>query len=496
MKKQRLISALLILAMLASSASLFSCSESTENSDPVAEETAATPSAEEETVAETEAPKDSLEARLDVSDELPDKQFDGRTFAIIAEDQYEEFYISEELIGEAINDAVYARNLAVTERFDVKLDSVFHAEGNLAAQAKLAVNAGDDAYQLVTGHIIYLGQSVKDGYMYNLNKIPHLNFDQPWWSDSTVEDLTYNGKTYLGIGDMLVSAVASTCCMLFNKNLAEAYGIPEMYDVVREGAWTIDKLYELSEGIYADTNGNGERDEEDTWAFATESKDAVNAYLWAFGKKIMTTGDDGKLTMDGFYDEKYVDIVEKLYDLFIDSGLTYTNTTNWGIGRDTFLLGNTLFANVYVSQTLALRDSEIEYGVIPYPKWDEAQTEYATNVVGGHEGLAVLTSIKDPEFVGIVTEALCAESWKQVIPAYYDTTIKYKGARDEESIAMLDLIMDSRIFDFGYVYGGWGCAFWLQYCMEQQTKDIASMHKSKIKAIEKQTEKLFEYFAE
>ena len=86
MKKQRLISLLLALTMLASSAALLSCSSGTENADDAAAVNTDAPSAGEEVAAETEPQKDSLEARMDVSDELPGKTFDGRTFAIIGDD--------------------------------------------------------------------------------------------------------------------------------------------------------------------------------------------------------------------------------------------------------------------------------------------------------------------------------------------------------------------------------------------------------------------------
>ncbi|MBO5649185.1 MAG: hypothetical protein J6S76_04665, partial [Clostridia bacterium] len=39
-------------------------------------------------------------------------------------------------------------------------------------------------------------------------------------------------------------------------------------------------------------------------------------------------------------------------------------------------------------------------------------------------------------------------------PAYYDVALKVKGARDEESIKMLDMIKESCVFDFGFIYDG------------------------------------------
>ena len=61
---------------------------------------------------------------------------------------------------------------------------------------------------------------------------------------------------------------------------------------------------------------------------------------------------------------------------------------------------------------------------------------------------------------------------------------------------MLDNIVQSRVFDFGYVYGGWGCVFWIQYMMEQKSKDITSYYEKNFASYEKTMEKVFKAFDE
>ena len=46
--------------------------------------------------------------------------------------------------------------------------------------------------------------------------------------------------------------------------------------------------------------------------------------------------------------------------------------------------------------------------------------------------------------IGMITEALNAYSREYVIPAIYEVTLKTKTSRDERSVEMLDLILDSR----------------------------------------------------
>lgn len=456
------------------------------------EETTTDTTADTTAVAETET--DSLEARAAVSDGLPDADFEGRTFAIIGDDGFD-FILADELTGEVVNDAIFARNHAVCDRFNVKLDSVVYDENKITEQAKNVVLAGDDSFQMVSGHIILLGMAAVNDIMYNWYDLPHIDFSKPWWSPSTEEDLRYKDKAFIAIGDFALSALTQTYCMFYNKELAKSYNLPDMYEVVSNGEWTFDKMYEMCDGVYVDLDGDGTRSEDDRYALATNCKSAANAYLWAFGKKIATQQPDHTYKLD-YYDEKLVSIVERLYNLYYETDYVHFDPNShhyisW------FENGNALFANGLIEMAVNnLREAEFDYGIIPYPKWDTEQENYYTSVDGGHEGLAILKSISDPEFVGTISEALCAESWKRVVPAYYDVALKFKGTRDERSIEMLDAIVQSRVFDFGYVYGGWGCVFWIQYMMEQKSKDITSYYEKNFSSYEKTMEKVFKAFDE
>nr|MBQ4318130.1 hypothetical protein [Clostridia bacterium] len=45
------------------------------------------------------------------------------------------------------------------------------------------------------------------------------------------------------------------------------------------------------------------------------------------------------------------------------------------------------------------------------------------------------------------------DSYNDVLPIYRDSTLSQKGLRDEESIEMLNIIIDGRITELGKVYG-------------------------------------------
>ena len=118
-------------------------------------------------------------------------------------------------------------------------------------------------------------------------------------------------------------------------------------------------------------------------------------------------------------------------------------------------------------------------------------------VDGGHAAEAVPLTVSDVERTSIILEALNAETYKTVVPAYYEIALKVKYARDNESVEMMDMIMESRIFDFGYVYDNWnGASFWLENLVASKKPDFESYYAKNEKKIMKYYQKVFDLFDE
>ena len=110
--------------------------------------------------------------------------------------------------------------------------------------------------------------------------------------------------------------------------------------------------------------------------------------------------------------------------------------------------------------------------------------------------------IADVEFVGTITEAMAAESYKQVIPAFYETALLTKFTRDNESQEMIELILSNVKFDFGNIYthiiagGGSGPGHLLRLCILNKNKDFASVYASNEAKFQSNLDKLIEKFIE
>ena len=490
MKKTR-IAAFLLAALTLIPAVMTSC-----GGDAPANDTQAV---NENTEAVTDAvtePADPLEARKLVDDGVETKDYNGAPFRIVTSDGQTGYYYVEAETGEVVDDALFRRNSRVEERFNIDMEIVFdEVYWDSSKYINSLVTANDDAIELVAMHAIECGLLGIKNMFYNWYDIPHVNFNQPWWSESTREDLSYDGVAPVAIGDFVLSAMASTYCTFYNKSLAANYDLPDMYQVVRDGKWTIDYIISTTKDIYSDVNGNGQIDSEDLFGYASDTRSNMDAYLWAFDNPIFKR--DGDKLVYSYKTEKMNNIVSKLVDTFTTyQGISGGFEASWNYGRDLFMVSRAVFANGTLNHSrTALADMTDEIGFLPYPKWDEAQKEYHTLVDGSHQALAVPTTVGDPDMVGAVTEVLNAESWKTVVPAYYDVALKVKATRDLESVEMIDLVVNSRKFDFGYIYDGWsGPSFILSGLVQGKNSDFESTYASKEKAILNHYDTVIEFF--
>ena len=160
-------------------------------------------------------------------------------------------------------------------------------------------------------------------------------------------------------------------------------------------------------------------------------------------------GEDGWLyyTMNT---ERMIGALEKMEALFFsgnDSALMVSSGDLQKIFQEDRAL---IFAHD-LRTSAKLRDMETDYGIVPYPKYDAQQEKYYSTATDIFSLMLFPSTVSDLDFVGCVTEAMCAVSSAKVIPAYYDIALKDKYNRDVQSAEMLDIIRDSLIFDVGYL---------------------------------------------
>ncbi len=446
-----------------------SCSKDTETENPQKENT---------NFSEGENVEGDIFAeRAAIDDELGEYDFGGRPLRIVLHNETE-VYISEEdrNKGDLIKDAKYARNTKVENRFNFVIEPVYVAGINeVSSWVQKNVLSGADEFDLLVNHVLTTGGMVTKNLFINWYDVPNVDFSKPWWAASTSNELTYDGKCILAISDFNYSSIACTYCMVFNKNLATSYDLGDLYKIALSGNWTFDTFTNLVKDIWVDSDGDGEKSENDFYGMVQPTHSRMNQWLWAFDNPIMIKDQEGVPTIS-IKTDKINNIVAALYDYCYNmNGVGFQFPTE----TDMFLEKKTIFMIVPLGDLTSegFRNFEDEYGVLPLPKWNENQPEYKTQSYGEHTVSAIPKTVKDIEFVGTCVEALSAESYKTVIPTLYEIALKTRYLRDSESKEVLDIVINSRLFDFGYVYDNWqGFGYTLQNMMTSGQSNFESYY--------------------
>ena len=465
-----------ITSLLLASLLLASCSAADMDSTADTTDTAAVT----QTAAET---ADMLDARKELSDNLPEKDYSGQQFHVIVQQYTESDYIAEEETGALINDAVFRRNITVEDRFNVELVIESQESNALSSAVKKAVNAGDDAYQLISNSIVSIAPLAIENYYIDWNSFEYVDLTRPWWNQSCRETITIDDKIFMMAGSISPGFLTHTYCVYLNKRHATDIDLMDtIYDTVFNGEWTIDLYTSLVKDSWRDLNGNGKQDEADYYGLAAQVTSYATPFIYSFGETTVSRNEDGMPMLD-MDEEKFADMVNKVYELFYESNGTIT-TTDWGLHSDTFMAGRALFMNgVFIHAIKNFTDMEDDYAILPFPKWDTAQAEYLTMSDGASPMVAIPTSVEDREQAGIIAEALASEAYKTVIPAVYDNAIKVRGTRDENSMKIIDIIERGNIVDFGYIFGNYtDMGFVMSDLMGRKNKNFAS-HFAKKKSV-------------
>ena len=484
---KRLFAVVLSLFMLCSGLSACANTEKEDESP-----TAGTPTAEEN-VAET-----IPEETEGFSDGLEDTDFGGRVYTVLFRDEAEHLreITAEELTGDVINDAIYQRTDEIQQRFNMELGLLPVSEGNLNNTFTNAVSAGDRSFDVGFQHMILTSSLAAAGVTKNWYDMPHLDFEKPWWT-SAVKEMTVNGVMYVTASDYCMNTFEMTWCLIFNKQMMGDLVIEETpYDLVREGRWTLDTYYNMVKDVSNDSDGDGKMTVKDTYglnSYGSPWLASISNYWWACGGTISRFGEDGVpyYSMD---EEKTYTVFDKMYALLAENDIAYQDTTSGQ--KMIFWNGQALFASMMVRDVEVNRDKDLAYGLVPYPKYDELQEQYLTQVDGHASMMAVPVTLTDDDadFVGTMIEAFSAAAYREVIPAYYETAMQTKFAQDETMPLMLELVRQGRVFNFGYVYDPVINRDILVNCILGKNKEIASKFASSKKVTEKYYQKVIKEF--
>ena len=421
----------------------------------------------------TEAPK--------AFDTVPEQNLGG-DFQILysqTDNVYEDFH-AETLTGELKNDLIYTRNAMVEEKLgiDVQIKWVDYKE--VDSGCKLQVQSGGDDYDMFGGHRVSLALSYQ-GFQYDLMDIESLDLTQEWWDQGYVNAITINGSLYNVIGDLGVSTLLFVSALTFNKRLMDEAQIAYPYDLVREGKWTLDTLYNMTVDYGADLNGDGMfKREDDLISILGWSHESCYSAFYASGFSFVNRDAAGTPSLE--YDmDKLGALLEKTVALWT-TDYAYNNLGSGAEEHELtygiFASGRALFSDIVLSKIGTFYSAmEDDFGIVPQPKYEESQEKYCSYLGYTIPVLYLPSNAADPERSGIIMEALCTASYDNVTPQMYEIVTKLKNARDEDSSEMIEIVIRNKFIDTAHFYDIDGYGTLPKTMISSQTNSLSSLIK-------------------
>ncbi|MCL2517130.1 MAG: hypothetical protein FWF15_01075 [Oscillospiraceae bacterium] len=440
---------------------------------------------------ENNTKKDESTAAIDTTaeelrDNVPAMTFGGEIINILENDRSNQNMVKSQIFstgenGDLINDAIYRRNINIEDRFDIKLNVTLSTSAGTAVQR--AVLADDDTYDLVNERIQDIKGVLSKNMLINLKTLPYVDFSMPWWDQRATKDFSIANKLFINISASDLTATQHTWLVSFNKVLMDDVQMEYPYQLVRDGKWTIDKFYSMIMEINPrDLDGDGIMNEKDFWGLGNEYYNTCVMLSGAGERMFRKDADD--IPFVSMNTARAVDVLDKVFDIVLNKNITltaqhYTKYTNsyYEVIYPAYMEDRMLFYMTGMHAITDFRDMASDFGIVPIPKFDELQDDYYnTMTIYGVmvQGVPITISNDKFEMMGAFLEVLACESYKTVVPAYYEVTLKNKILRDDESVEMLDIISKTRIFDLGYIYNWGGALDLYQTLTGKNSRDFVS----------------------
>lgn len=402
----------------------------------------------------------------------------------------------EEEPADKLAEAIYVRNRKIEEELDIKIQVknklvIF----DLDEELNRSVMTGEDEYDtafICNNSLFNTAKSVV-----NLHGVQSLALEQVWWDPSYVESMTINGNLPGVMGYVNFWGQIFVASMQFNRSMMADYNLELPYGLVREGKWTFDRMYEyMSEVVNLNGDNSFSPDIHGNciYGFVGGNDEPALTSIQASGAEFIVKDKNGFPQVNENL-EALVDAYRKLFEVLKGDGYFALSNTAELMGTDDIFVrqGRGLFSEDSIECLISsvYRESELEYGVLPLPKYDETIADYRSPLSQYGMVITIPVTNKDTERTGKILDYMSFCGYTDVYPVIQEMMC-YKGIRDEDSIEMLDIIFQSKYADIGYLCG------WIMNVYNNIVKGLINKDEEIVSKIEKEREsvqaKIDKYF--
>lgn len=388
-----------------------------------------------------------------VLDDLPDSfDWEEVDFNIYAWSEMKGWEWCQELTenSTSVDRALFNRMRTVEDRFKVNFQMTYEL-GNWANRVAFVQkleetkNSGEP-FDLVSQYSHAAGEAAVKQLYVDLNTTNYVDLDKPWWPEKINETATIGDKLYFATGDITPTLVRNIHCMYVNLEIYDAYGTADLFDgrsiyqIVKDGDWTIATMEEMALDIVDPVNG--------MYGISFTNAVTLDAFYFGAGFR-MVDNDNGVLELsDDLVNVTMVDYYDKLTELY-----HHINTKDEETDKIGLFHNNKSFVHAAsIADAQRYTEKGIEFALVPMPKLNSDQTEYYT--VGSYwvSMFGIPVNATNLEMSGMILEGLASEGHRAVRDKVYFDLFQARFMGDADKAEMLDIVTASVIFDAGRTF--------------------------------------------
>lgn len=324
--------------------------------------------------------------------------------------------------GDALNEALYRRNLEVADRLQctVYITSITGSGSDYVMYKTLLRNqaAGCYDYELAYGSQEAITCLFKNQVLQNLDEFEGFDPTASRWSTGYLEESSYAGGHYMVAGKGTLSAYRNLYVTLVDRTLLQTGDGKTLFDTVKNGEWTLDAMQTLLlENLPSDTD-----------AFSLPDPNVYrvpyDGFLRAFGMRFLTHSQAGLLETADF------DVMTNQMKTAQDRFLAFRDQSGVRMDEETEDAVLARLANGQVRATCnvlgvleepVLAERKAAFAALPIPKLTVQQAAYGMTFATGARVYGVLnTNFERKALVFNIMDALCSQTEETVVPVYLE----------------------------------------------------------------------------
>ena len=415
----------------------------------------------------TKAPSSGEETTTGEGDELKpiDVKFNGEEIKFLIWIDYnvpEYFDNYEDVAGSVLELAIYNRRENTCDR--LALDAVYVPMKRTDYMD--SVRSGHMAGATYDGYISYSSDAATmamEGMITNLSSLPYFNFTNPWYPDQLISECSLFGNLYFCSGDLSTNSLFMSTLVYFNKDIYKAhgldakvsskYGYDNLYELVRNNAWTFDAMKTLAKNIYQDSDGNNMISGNDTFGFGTYYEE-LDSFYYSADFTTINSDDEGMHLSENFTNVNMVSyILDTVGKFLYQSG----DAMFFGSPQDAraaFDQNRILFHMGPASHAYKVFkfNEGLTYGVVPVPMFEEGEARYKCTMSFGYCMYSIDSKTAKKDMCAAYIEELGRQSYLLTRPAIFEETFKLRYADNQDDSDMWDIVINAQSYDLGRVF--------------------------------------------